>query len=800
MAYYVHQTSTTPRTAPPYQHHAQYAGQSMHPQGPRAPVNSYHSTNHTAHAANGQYDPRYAPVTAPQQPRSLSNTQIQQQAPQKAHAVKIPQVLSNRNGGNGYESLSSRPQYSQVVPPLASAQAGQRHLSKPQPQQTRTETPLDYGLLLLSLAEEYFAAAREYISVAPALQRETEMREYYKLVATGLGCLEAVLGRFKLLPEREANVRLWYATVLYEETDNIMVAEEALSKGVSLCDRHRFFDLKYNMQHLIARMLFGKTPRVAFKFLDCVIKDVEAYQHIAWVYAFRFLQVSLHLKLSTHQDILSAIGHLRHIADLSNEYGDKAVLATATIIEALTCLRESNDEDSIEQAQRAVASSRSLQLDPSISELHQLPVLTSIVELCICLQRFDPGQAQAKLQTLQTVLKEINASDSWTADGSFAVPMTAARMRSCQMQNGIIRKRDGDLLVLMFSWMSKDNLFNLGYFFGGFATAHRNSHDGHKSESYFEDGIRRIESKYSSLDVVVFADAGSDADDEHGKPTLTKSMALANSQRTWHEEMTCLMHLHLAFTLCARTSWSAAKEQQTLVQNYIRSSAASSCSVPESLCRLSTYLTAVIYQGTGNLEQALSLYESSLCSLQVYRKTYRPTRLHRDVALLSALNTLLITSNPNHPKHDQFSSLLSAIDHLCVRNPNRQIQSANHLITAIASFSSTILSSKQALQCALQTAKPCDNNQLLCMTLNLMCSRFFRGVVGDQAEKSAQASQAQAQKSMDSLWISVSAGVLGNTLEAAGKVEEAKKMREHGERTAAKLPEELQVVMRTEPA
>ena len=35
-------------------------------------------------------------------------------------------------------------------------------------------------------------------------------------------------------PHVEAVVRLRYATILYEETENMMEAEEALSKGVCL--------------------------------------------------------------------------------------------------------------------------------------------------------------------------------------------------------------------------------------------------------------------------------------------------------------------------------------------------------------------------------------------------------------------------------------------------------------------------------------------------------------------------------------------------------------------------------------
>lgn len=38
---------------------------------------------------------------------------------------------------------------------------------------------------------------------------------------------------WKLKPQREVAVRLKYATVLYEETENAAEAEEALNKGVS---------------------------------------------------------------------------------------------------------------------------------------------------------------------------------------------------------------------------------------------------------------------------------------------------------------------------------------------------------------------------------------------------------------------------------------------------------------------------------------------------------------------------------------------------------------------------------------
>lgn len=58
---------------------------------------------------------------------------------------------------------------------------------------TSTAPPLDYQLLLLSLAEDYFAAARGAGSALALLQRQPDILEYQKLVATGLSCLEASL-------------------------------------------------------------------------------------------------------------------------------------------------------------------------------------------------------------------------------------------------------------------------------------------------------------------------------------------------------------------------------------------------------------------------------------------------------------------------------------------------------------------------------------------------------------------------------------------------------------------------------
>lgn len=741
------------------QHGPQYPAQ----QSPKSTASGYGLYSPNAYQANGIIAPFGGAV---QHRQTIPQSQTQQGA--YAVAIPPPSVPApplSAHARNGYPVIQTMP---------------------PTPYQT---PPLDYQLLLLSLAEEYFAAAYGYGSMVDIARREIEMRSYYKMIATGLGCLEAVLKHFKLQPEREATVRLRYATILFEETENSMEAEETLNKGIVLCDRYHFFGLKYNMQHLLARILFSKTSRAAFKFLDGILKDAEAYQHIAWVYAFRFLKVSMHLELSSHQDLIAALNVFKSIISLSSSYGDKAILAIGTTLEALTCLRISSSAEYIEEAQRALAVVRSLQLDPAIAELHQLTVLTSFVDLCCQLQQFEPHQAISKMQIMQNALKTVDSSQLWTDDGSFAIPIPSARMSSCKSQTGIVQRRNSESIVLMFNWMPREDIYNVGYLLGGASMANRNTVDGQKSEHMLEEGIRRLECE-STMIIKSFnsPDTCQGAQQENSK--VPKSITIASSQQNWREHMTCYMRIYLAFLLCARTSWSAAKEQQAKIEASVRSMA----NTPEPLLLLTVYLEAVIYQGTGNLTEALSLYQSSMLALPTPAEQRSRSQISLDISILSTLNTILIIRSPFHPQKHLVPSLVSSLELLCLQNQNHQICSAYHLVAATTS-SDTILLTKQYLQSALQASKQTDNKHLMCMVLNFMSWKFFRGVVGGQAETSARASQNLAQQCMNGLWMSVSAGLLGDTLEVAGRTEEAERARQSGIKTSGSLPQALQEAM-----
>lgn len=285
---------------------------------------------------------------------------------------------------------------------------------------------------------------------------------------------------------------------------------------------------------------------------------------------------------------------------------------------------------------------------------------------------------------------------------------------------------------------------------------------------------------------------------------MAKSIILSASETLWREQMAYHNRLRLASTLAARTCWNAAKDHISDLKDLYNAWP----DVPDDLFLLTQYLKGTIAQGTGDLIMAFALYDTVVESANRVPSTQAPQTPHqspspsvkplaplllnRDLSTLSTLNKLLIIRNPAHPSHNQCSSLLATLAPHCTsnRNPNRSIPCAYHLLNSIlpSTNPSAILATKNSLHSALQTAKLTANNQLVCIVLNIMSWKFFSGVVGDQAEKSARASQSLAKKGGDTLWMSTASGLLAKTLEAAGKVDEAEACRRTAGEWARELP------------
>ncbi|KAJ5313724.1 uncharacterized protein N7443_000608 [Penicillium atrosanguineum] len=625
--------------------------------------------------------------------------------------------------------------------------------------------PVDYQVLLLSLADEYLNAAHRHGTKMALATRQGDIEGYYKLVATGLGCLEAVLKNWRLQPRKEALVRLRYARILFEETENDLEAETALSKGIDLCERNRMLDLKYSMQHLLARMLHKTNPKASLKAVDGMIQDVEAYRHAAWEYAFRFLRVSLSLSSSSHQDSVQALQHLHKISAMAGRNGDKAVSAMGAIMEALAHLQHGTGSDAIEQAQRAVAAARSHQLNEELRDIPQLVTLIHMVDIFCSLLEYDVNQATQKLSVMQAKVDETLSDPNWRPDGSFSVPLSGKSAGPSSIDTGDILQVHNGTLLLSFNWLPQHDLYALSYFLSSVTLSSKNSYDGRKAEKYLDEGLRMIQGEFKA------------------PQEIAESMVNATRRVEWRRSLYCSFLLQRVFLACSRTDWDLAKqslkELRVVTQDIGHQ-------LPASIQCLMEYAAGTISQASGDLSAALATFQSPLLSLSSsISKTARNDPC-RDTCILAALNTVLIIRDPAHPSHSHLPNILATLESFCQGSPSKYIQAAYFLVCATVNDST--VQTKQYLQQALQSATAISNNQITCMTLTFMSWKYFRGVVGEQAEKSARAGRAMARRANDRLWASVTDEMLADTLERQGKGEEARDVRAEGQRLIMGLP------------
>jgi hypothetical protein len=223
------------------------------PQVPNA-LNGHHAQYQavppsTAHLSQGQYWNSNAP------PQYTQGRPISQPAVNGYHAPTLPSPPPPLPTCCQPHSQTEQPQFispAQLFQQPAQTQPIPQYMSPQQIFQPRNTSSnisarmapiqiagvqIDHPNLLMSLAEEFFDAAHKLAPSTALSMAAADVNAYEKLIATGLGCLDTALKNVRLTPRIEANIRLRYAGVLYEETENFMEAETALSKGITLCDR-----------------------------------------------------------------------------------------------------------------------------------------------------------------------------------------------------------------------------------------------------------------------------------------------------------------------------------------------------------------------------------------------------------------------------------------------------------------------------------------------------------------------------------------------------------------------------------
>ena len=640
----------------------------------------------------------------------------------------------------------------------------------PATNETMSSMSDDDPLLFLSLAEEYFGAAFGAAVPGAIAERESNPERFCTLVSAGLTCLEGILQKGRLQPVPEAAVRLCYASIVFEETENVMEAEECLSRGISHCEQYRLLDMKYNMQHLLVRITFAAKPKAAFKFLDNVIRDeAEAQQHLPWVYTLRFLKALLALQTGRHQDTLLAIGQFRAIASTARNHEDAAVAATAATMEALTHVLRMNSADSIENAQTALATARGLQHEVSTHGLQQVTFIVLLVDICCNLYRNETKTTLEILKEFTALTDRLHEPDLWAPDGLFHVPLSPASsvgLPHIASNSGAICKDRTHLTCLRLSWLPKHVMSALAYMITAAVKLYENPVD-HQAETCLKEAASWLEPSQGSLNVSDNASSG-------------------------HHVLRCHIQIYLLFALCGRSAWGSARKELKMLQDMLEG-------VPENYMRnlllYARYIEGAIAQGSGDTAIALSICTAPEFALDLPHKTpLKPPEI--DLSILAGLNTLMIIHNPDHPQHSLLPHLLSSLETAVVHSQSRNVRAALRFVRAVTLNSQaepgSVVKTKENLAGVIRDAARTVNSQLLCLTLNFMVQKYFRGVVGKQSLQSAQSGVRQARKTQNDLWTSVSYGLMADAYETQGQNEDALKTRRDAVQIAGRLPAAMQ--------
>ncbi|RYO28954.1 hypothetical protein AA0113_g12127 [Alternaria arborescens] len=709
------------------------------------------------------------PPSTPQQPRPSQSTPQQprpQSTPQQQRVLPPSRTPSSQYGSPFPQPPSSKPRmHPQVVIPKTSAShqltpTKRAHL----PQKA---LPAELSELLLTAADEYIAVARGMGSLFIRERKEADVRQYYKLMSTAMGCMDTVLKDFNMPPRDEAKLRLRYASLLIEETD-IEAAdvssriEEILSKQISLCGRHRLQDLKFAAFHLQARYQFKTNHRAGLKSLDKPIQEAETFQHIAWVYALRFLKVTLALQIPGRVEVTLALQQLHAIQDHAGRRGDRAIYVACHVLEAMIHLR-SGAADRIDNVQRAIATARSLQLEVSAKQLGSFGTLIDIIDIASGIQKGSPNP-QKSTALLESILRDNNDQRS-SHSSVFTVLIERSFGGNLTFDTaGVFRKNAEQKDELVFAWLPKEDLQALC-----FHICALDQHVHEKGLNFMKEAHQRFRETAKRRTF-------------NGIP-----ISIAFARIEWNMILDWYTMFAIGLMAHNRNEPQTASDTLSFLKKKI---GATPYNNQEAFARTLTYFSAITDQLNGPLHASLSSYSSPI--LGIPEKAHAtPAKI--DFAVTAALNRLLILRDPSHPQHTQAQSLLAQVKPYAEDHPNQYLRIAFRLIAAFHAESTTsILQQKKTVQAAVGLAQEISkrtlNFEFVAMMMCYFVARFFADTVGEKSIQAIRAARSQAGKVRRGVWMGVASGIAVGVYARNGMGGEAERAAREWEGVRGSLP------------
>jgi Cohesin loading factor len=299
----------------------------------------------------------------------------------------------------------------------------------------------------------------------------------------------------------------------------------------------------------------------------------------------------------------------------------------------------------------------------------------------------------------------------------------------------------------------------------GVALMHNNCTDG-KSAQYLRQALRSLRDSNKSR--------------KHEGPlaTITKKLQ-------WRQVLSCYILVYSIFCFASSCDWTSARDCLGQLEDTLKELDDGPTSL---LAHFHVYLSGICFQATGDLRNALRMYRDPKLRLpdRSGPNGGPEEQVQHELSLLAVLNALWIQQADPENSAVQNTAIIARLEPLCANHPNKDLDTAFKLVKATVPTDppTSGVKIKTYLGATLDATKQTCNKQFLCITLSVMCSRFFVGVVGLQADKAAKAAVFQAKRARNSLWMSVTNSMLAQNLELQGKHEEAKEAKEEARRLA----------------
>ena len=195
--------------------------------------------------------------------------------------------------------------------------------------------------------------------------------------------------------------------------------------------------------------------------------------------------------MNQSQETLAAFTQLKVIVNMASSKGDIAIAATACALEALAHITRSNTSESIEQAQRALASVRSAQMGSDIKKIPNLTVMAHFVDLTCSLLRDEYDMAVQKMKVMHVSLEELRDSSSWISNGVFKIPVSQKSPRAGGSTHGPVLVDKAGNSYLQLKWLPKDEIYTLGYMLSAAVTMAKNPLD-RMAENFLKEAMGKL--------------------------------------------------------------------------------------------------------------------------------------------------------------------------------------------------------------------------------------------------------------------------------------------------------------------